>query len=80
LFLFFASRAAQKGAVFHMLVNILGMIVFYPFLTALGGIMAFWGDNISRQIANAHTFFNIISSVMLLPFLPLSIRLLNKLR
>jgi len=76
----FASRAAQKVAIFHMLANVFGVLVFYPFITASGGIMVLLGEGPSRQIANAHTIFNMVASLMLLPLLPAATRLLNRLR
>ncbi|NLL51956.1 MAG: Na/Pi cotransporter family protein [Peptococcaceae bacterium] len=75
-----ASRSAQKVAIFHLMANIFGVLVFYPFITTTGGIMELMGDDPARQVANAHTFFNIVSSLMLLPFLPTATRILNKLR
>ncbi len=77
---FFASRSAQKVAIFHVLINVFGVIVFYPFLSPFTKIITLLGDNLSRQVANTHTFFNLASSLLVLPLLPLVIRLLNRLR
>jgi len=76
----FASKAAQKVAIFHILVNVVGVILFYPFLLPLADVMRLLGGDLSRQVANAHTIFNLVSSVLLLPFLPSITILLNKLR
>src|SRR4030066_38124 len=35
-------------------------------------------DNIARQVANTHTFFNLINAIIFLPFVPLFTKLLTK--
>jgi len=77
---FFASRSAQKVAVFHVLLNIFGVLVFYPLLIPIANMIVVLGDIPGRQVANAHTFFNIASSLVILPFLPQATSLLNRLR
>ncbi len=76
----FASRPAQRVALFHILINVFGVIVFYPFLTPVSDLIASAGGNLSRQVANAHTVFNVVSSVLFLPLLPYATRLLAKLK
>ncbi|MGI5901216.1 MAG: Na/Pi cotransporter family protein [Desulfitobacteriia bacterium] len=77
---FFASRAAQKVALFHLLVNIAGVILCYPLLEPFAALIAILSDDLGRQVANGHTIFNILSSLLFLPFIPLMTKLLNKLR
>lgn len=77
---FFASRAAQRVALFHILLNVFGVILFYPFLHPLANVLCFFSGNLSRQIANAHTLFNFASSVLVFPLLPYVSRLLKKIR
>lgn len=76
----FTSRSAQRVAIFHVLINIIGVIVFYPLLDPLAGMIRLIGGSLSRQIANAHTVFNIVSSLMLLPVLPYACRFLKRIR
>lgn len=75
---FFTARAAQKVALFHVLLNIFGVIIFYPFLTPIADLISILGGSLSRQVANAHTLFNIVSSIAALPLLPYVTRLLEK--
>ncbi len=77
---FFTSRAAQRVAIFHVLLNVFGVLIFYPFITALAEIINSLGGSLSRQVANAHTVFNLVSSLLALPLLPYASRLLEKIR
>ncbi|KUO65639.1 MAG: Na/Pi-cotransporter [Gracilibacter sp. BRH_c7a] len=75
---FFTSRAAQRVAIFHVLINIFGVIIFYPFLDQIANLLTLLGGSLSRQVANAHTIFNVVSALIALPLLPSVIRLLEK--
>ncbi|HHV64774.1 MAG TPA: Na/Pi cotransporter family protein [Peptococcaceae bacterium] len=77
---FFASRAAQRVAIFHVILNIFGVLIFFPFLTPLAEIISFLGGSLSRQVANAHTIFNLVSSLLAFPLLPYANRFLQKIR
>jgi len=77
---FFASRAAQRVALFHVLLNVFGMLIFFPFLTLTADLISLLGGNLSRQVANMHTLFNVTSSLLMLPLLPYASRLLEKIR
>ena len=72
------SRAAQRVALFHVLLNVFGVLIFYPFLLPLAQGLSLLGGSLARQVANAHTLFNLISSLLAFPLLPLSTRLLKK--
>ncbi len=61
-------RASKQVACAHILVNILGVIVFYPLIHWLASIVTALTDVPQAQIAHAQTIFNIICSVALLPF------------
>ena len=73
-------RAAQKVAIFHVLLNIFGAFLFFPFLKPFAFILELIGGPVSFQIANAHTLFNVISSLIALPLLPAAVRLLDRIR
>lgn len=77
---FFTSRAAQRVAIFHVLLNVFGVILFLPFITVLAEIIGNLGGSLSRQVANAHTIFNLTSSLVALPLLPYASRLLQRIR
>lgn len=89
-----ASRTAKQAALGHFLFNLIGvtyMLFFlHPFMAFVNYITP--GDvaysvqkgaeivypNIGRHIANLHTMFNIINTLIFLPFLPLLAKLCEK--
>jgi Na+/phosphate symporter len=73
------SPAAQRIALFHILLNVFGVLLFYPFLEPLAKLLELFGDSPARQAANAHTFFNLLSSLLAFPLLPQATQLLKKL-
>jgi phosphate:Na+ symporter len=58
-------RAAMRVAVSHVLFNVLGVGVWYFFIDDLARLVEFiTGADKARQIANAHTIFNLAITVM----------------
>lgn len=72
------NRAAQRVALFHVLLNVFGVLLFLPFLTPMAHVLEGLGGSLSRQVANAHTLFNLISSLVAFPFLPWATRFLTR--
>ncbi|MBN2898055.1 MAG: Na/Pi cotransporter family protein [Clostridia bacterium] len=74
-----ASKTAKRAAVIHLLFNIIGTIIFavvlarptIAFVTSIG-------NDSARQLANAHTLFNITNTLLLLPFAGLLVKLAEK--
>lgn len=63
------NKTAKKAAIIHLLFNIIGTIIFLPFIGWLIEIVqVISSGNVVRQIANAHTIFNIIVTIILIPF------------
>lgn len=66
-----ASRDAKRATLIHLLFNVIGTAVFtavciiWP-LTGMVG--SFTPHNPAAQIANMHTLFNIVTTLLLLPF------------
>jgi len=73
-----SSRAAQRVALFHVLLNVFGVLLFLPFVGPLAHGLTLMGGSLSRQVANAHTLFNLLSSLLAFPLLPWSTRFLKK--
>ena len=73
-----SSRAAQRVALFHVLLNVFGVLLFLPFVGPLAHGLTHMGGNLSRQVANAHTLFNLLSSLLAFPLLPWATRFLKK--
>lgn len=65
-----SCRNAKRVAMSHLLINILGMLFFIPicfYLPVLSWIQTLTPSNPASQIANLHTIFNIVSTLLLLP-------------
>ncbi|MGL4569472.1 MAG: Na/Pi cotransporter family protein [Clostridium sp.] len=74
-----ANKTAKKAAIIHLLFNIIGTIIFIPFIGMLVNIVQTMSpDSVARQVANAHTIFNITVTLVLLPFANLLVVLANK--
>ena len=64
------SRNAKRTTIIHLLFNITGTILFTVICitTPLTAFMQSMTDNPAAQIANMHTLFNIVTTLLLLPF------------
>jgi phosphate:Na+ symporter len=81
---FGASTNAKRAAMIHLLFNIIGcLIVFVPLVVFKDSIAEFIknisGNSTTRQIANFHTIFNILTSALLIPFLNQLVKIATKL-
>ncbi len=65
------GKAAKTVAIFHLVYNSAGVILIYPWLEPFAGLMAWTAADIARQVANAHTAFNLFSILAAWPFIPL---------
>jgi len=63
-----ASRDAKRVAIGHVTFNFLGVLLFCFWIPTFSEIVVKTSDNIPRQIANAHTIFNIMATVIFIPF------------
>jgi len=65
---------AVRAAVVHVLFNIIGVLVWLPFLDYLDDFAMFvtpageGGNPVARQLANANTLFNIVNTVVFIGF------------
>ncbi|MBS6196397.1 MAG: Na/Pi cotransporter family protein [Clostridiales bacterium] len=65
------SRNAKRTTVIHLLFNVIGTTIFtiVCILSPLETLVeSFTPGNVSAQIANMHTLFNIVTTLLLLPF------------
>ncbi len=62
------SRFGQYVAWSHLVLNVGGAALFYPFVEQLHSLSAWLTANEAGQIAHAQTIFNVISSLIALPF------------
>ena len=75
------NKSAKRTTVIHLLFNVIGTTVFTTaclLLPVTDWVSAITPDNMSQQIANMHTIFNITTTVLLLPFGSLLAKLAEK--
>ncbi len=82
-----ASRNAVRACVIHLMFNTFGTLLFFPIIAvwdaiAAGGGQTFmsmtfgsWFADPAQQIAMFHTFFNVICTLIFLPFSELFVKL-----
>jgi phosphate:Na+ symporter len=70
--------AARRAAAAHIMFNIIGTVIFLPFLDPFQNLVSHTSSELPRQIANAHTIFNVVNTIIFLPFIPLYANLLTK--
>ena len=64
-----ASRNAKRAAVIHLAFNVIGTVFFLILLYSLHKFIPFWDSPIYKSgIANFHLVFNIVNTLILLPF------------
>jgi len=63
------STASKQASIAQILINIIGVLLFLPFIAPFADLVETTSSNLARQIANAHTIFNVAVSVILFPFI-----------
>lgn len=63
-----AGREARLSAYAHIWLNIIGVIAFYPFISLLSTIGVQLASEVDTQLAYIGVLFNVISSLLVLPF------------
>ncbi len=61
-------REAMRAAAGHTLFNVLGALLWLPFVGLLASWMESIGGATARQIANAHTTFNVVNALLFVGF------------
>ncbi|HYE93308.1 MAG TPA: Na/Pi cotransporter family protein [Terriglobales bacterium] len=74
-----ASTEAKRVAVAHIAFKVLGAALALPLIGPFTDFVAGTADDPARQIANAHTFFNVGISLVFLPFTTIAARAFEKL-
>ncbi|WP_027623113.1 Na/Pi cotransporter family protein [Clostridium lundense] len=73
------NKNARKAALIHLTFNVIGTIIFVIILKPVSSlIVSITPDNIGKQIANAHTFFNIANVIIQAPFIKYLVAFVNK--
>ena len=74
-----SSSDARRVAVAHIAFKVLGVALVFPIIAPLTVLVAQTAGDVARQIANAHTFFNVAISALFLPFAPWAARVITAL-
>ena len=75
-----ANVTAKRAAAFHFIFNFVGTVIFMIFFQgATYKIITYLTpNNVPRQIANAHTLFNVTNTLVLLPFSGILVKIAKK--
>lgn len=73
------SLHARRGAMAHTLFNVIGALLFLPFVNPFAAWVGELGGSTAQQVANAHTVFNVAVTVVFLVFLDPLRRLVERL-
>lgn len=76
-----ASKNAKRAATMHLTFNVIGTILFvFIFTIPISRVVTYLDpNNVARQIANAHTLFNVVNVIVLLPFSKYIVKLVLRL-
>jgi phosphate:Na+ symporter len=74
-----ATAEAKRVAVAHIAFKVLGAALVFPLIEPFTALVAATTDDPARQVANAHTFFNLGISLLFLPFTPVAARVIEML-
>src|SRR5262245_60181048 len=74
-----ATAEAKRVAVAHIAFKLLGAVIMLPFIGPFTTMVAASTGDPARQVANAHTFFNLGISLLFLPFTPVAGRVIETL-
>jgi phosphate:Na+ symporter len=76
-----ASKNAKRAATMHLTFNVIGTILFvFIFTIPISKVVTYLDpNNVARQIANAHTLFNVVNVIVLLPFSKYIVKLVLRL-
>jgi phosphate:Na+ symporter len=69
---------AKRAAVMHLTFNLIGTVIFIIILKPVIWLIGFTATDVARQIANAHTFFNIANVIVQFPFAMFIIKFVTK--
>ncbi len=73
-----ASLTAKRAAILHLIFNLIGTLIFLILLKPITRLVLLTSLEEVRQIANAHTFFNLINTAVQLPFAGALVALVTK--
>lgn len=76
---FNATITAKRAAMGHVLFNFFGVMLFIVFRVPFTSLVLQTGNTVARQIANAHTLFNVGTTLIVALLLPYFVKLITAL-
>lgn len=73
-----ANLTAKRAGLMHLIFNVVGTFIFLLILGPVSEIIKVTSLDTVRQIANAHTLFNVTNTIIQLPFAGLLVTFVNK--
>ncbi|MBZ9636438.1 Na/Pi cotransporter family protein [Clostridium sp. FP1] len=73
------TKNAKRAALIHLIFNVTGTIMFMLAFRPVLKIVPMFGGDIQRQIANAHTLFNLSNVFIQVWFIGVLVKIVNKL-
>jgi phosphate:Na+ symporter len=74
-----SSLSSKRLALAQLTINIIGVLLFFPFIGNLSGFLQMISSDLPRQIANAHSIFNVIVTVLMLPLIGVLVTVVKRL-
>jgi len=74
-----SSLSAKRLSLTQVVVNVIGALVFFPFIANFAGLIAMTSADLPRQIANAHSVFNITVTLLMMPLVGVLASLVKRL-
>ncbi len=63
-----SCKSAKRAAFIQIFINVVTIAIFIPFIQPFSTLITMTAANLPRQIANAHTIYNLASILIILPF------------
>jgi len=67
--------SSRRASVAQIIINVFGVALFFPFVTPFAALISRTSYSLGRQIANAHSVFNVAVSAIMFPLIPAIVRL-----
>lgn len=75
------SASARRASLFHTLFNVFGavimMFLIHPYTRLVAHVSSFFGSSASMEVGIAHLLFNLIFVIVVIPFVPWFMKLLE---
>ncbi len=73
-----SKLTSKRASLIQIIINVTGVLIFLPFLVPFAEFVQTTSADLPRQIANAHTIFNITVSLLMFPLIGTLVGLVKK--